>query len=183
MKPRLLIFIVAYHAERTLEQVIRRIPASLASDYDVEILVIDDSSADATFDHGVRTSLDASIPFKTTVLFNPENQGYGGNQKIGYHYAIRMGFDYVALLHGDGQYAPEMLPALVEPLRLDMADAVLGSRMMTPADAVRGGMPIYKLVGNRILTTVQNRVLGMRLTEFHSGYRVYSVAALRSIPF
>lgn len=183
MKPRLLIFIVAYHAERTLEQVIRRIPASLASDYDVEILVIDDSSADATFDHGVRTSLDASIPFKTTVLFNPENQGYGGNQKIGYHYAIRMGFDYVALLHGDGQYAPEMLPALVEPLRLDMADAVLGSRMMTPADAVRGGMPIYKLVGNRILTTIQNRVLGMRLTEFHSGYRVYSVAALRSIPF
>lgn len=183
MKPRLLIFIVAYHAERTLEKVLRRIPASLLSDYEVEILVIDDSSTDATFNEGVRTSLDTSFPFKTTIFFNPENQGYGGNQKIGYHYAIHMDFDFVALLHGDGQYAPEMLPDLVEPLRLKTADAVLGSRMIKPADPIRGGMPIYKFIGNRILTTIQNRVLGMDLTEFHSGYRVYSVAALRSIPF
>jgi 2-polyprenyl-3-methyl-5-hydroxy-6-metoxy-1,4-benzoquinol methylase len=111
------------------------------------------------------------------------NQGYGGNQKIGYHYAIEHGFDYVALLHGDGQYAPEVLPMLVEPLRRGEADAVFGSRMMKPGDALRGGMPLYKFVGNRILTTIQNALLKTRLTEFHSGYRVYAVEALRRIPF
>ena len=124
--------------------------------------------------HATRNSGD--IPFKITVLYNPVNQGYGGNQKIGYHYAIERGFDFVALLHGDGQYAPEFLPALIEPLLKGEADAVFGSRMMNKRDALKGGMPLYKFVGNRILTSIQNRVLGANLTEFHSGYRVYSVA-------
>ena len=141
MKPRLLIFIVAYHAERTLEQVIRRIPASLASDYDVEILVIDDSSADATFDHGVRTSLDASIPFKTTVLFNPENQGYGGNQKIGYHYAIRMGFDYVALLHG----APAVLGAVVISMNPVVTTVLAASILGNKYSAIRAALHAFRL--------------------------------------
>ena len=94
------------------------------------------------------------------VLFNPVNQGYGGNQKIGYHFAIEQGFDFVALVHGDGQYAPECLPDLVRPLREGRADAVFGSRMLEKGGARRGGMPLYKFVGNRILSWFQNRMLG-----------------------
>jgi glycosyltransferase involved in cell wall biosynthesis len=182
-KPRLLIFIVAYFAERTIQKVVRRIPLNLTSTYDVEILIIDDGSSDATFAEGIEISKHADIPFKITVLHNPVNQGYGGNQKIGYHYAIENGFDFVALLHGDGQYAPEMLGELTEPLWLGEADAVFGSRMLVPKDALKGGMPLYKYFGNRILTTMQNRLLGTSLSEFHSGYRVYSVPALKAIPF
>ena len=182
-KPRLLIFIVAYFAERTIEKVVRRIPTDLLTTYDVEILIIDDSSKDATFAQGVGIGNHADIPFKVTVLYNPVNQGYGGNQKIGYHYAIENGFDFVALLHGDGQYAPEMLGVLTEPLRKGEADAVFGSRMLVPRQALKGGMPLYKYFGNRILTTVQNRLLGTRLSEFHSGYRVYAVSALKALPF
>ena len=95
-----------------------------------------------------------------TVLYNPKNQGYGGNQKIGYHYAIDKGFDAVVLLHGDGQYAPEHLPAMLAPLLDGTADVVLGSRMINRADALRGKMPLYKWVGNQILTFCQNRILG-----------------------
>lgn len=182
-KARLLIFIVAYHAETTIDQVLRRIPAALADEYDVEILIIDDASQDKTFATGVATSRTAGLPFKVTVLYNPVNQGYGGNQKIGYHYAIERGFDYVALLHGDGQYAPECLPELMSPLRTAAADAVFGSRMMLPGAARKGGMPGYKWIGNRILSTIQNRLLGTSLTEFHSGYRIYRTSALRQIPF
>lgn len=130
---------------------------------------------------GSRTPAD--LPFDVHVLFNPVNQGYGGNQKIGYHFAIERGFDFVALLHGDGQYAPECLPDLVAPLRDGTADAVFGSRMLARGEAVKGGMPLYKFVGNRILSWFQNRMLRTRLSEFHSGYRVYSVDALKRIPF
>jgi glycosyltransferase involved in cell wall biosynthesis len=91
--------------------------------------------------------------------------------------------DIVALVHGDGQYAPEALPILLEPLVKGEADMVFGSRMSTPGDALRGGMPLYKFFGNRILTTVQNRFSGLRLSEYHSGYRLYSTAALRKVPF
>ncbi len=96
------------------------------------------------------------------MLFNPVNQGYGGNQKIGYHYALERGFDFVALVHGDGQYAPEKLPELVRPLRDGEADAVFGSRMMERGAALRGGMPLYKFVGKQILTTFQNWMLRTR---------------------
>lgn len=182
-KPRLLIFIVAYFAEQTIDKVIRRIPSSLLDTYDVEVLVIDDGSSDSTFLHGTRTSIDPNLPFSVTILYNPINQGYGGNQKLGYHYAAKMGFDFVALVHGDGQYAPEFLPDLIEPLRHGQADAVFGSRMMNPRDALRGGMPYYKFIGNRILTGLQNRILKSSLSEFHSGYRVYSVKALEDLPY
>jgi len=89
----------------------------------------------------------------------------------------------VVLLHGDGQYAPEELPRLLQPLAEDKADAVFGSRMMPPSSALKGGMPLYKFVGNRILTTVQNSLLGTKLSEFHSGYRVYRVQTLSRLPF
>ncbi len=182
-KPKLLVFIVAYFAERTVDKVIRRIPETLLETYHVEILIIDDGSTDGTFAQSVAAKSCGSVMFKVTVLHNPINQGYGGNQKIGYHYAIEQGFDYVALLHGDGQYAAELLPSLVEPLRLAEADAVFGSRMINRRDALKGGMPLYKFVGNRILTIAQNWLLGTRLSEFHSGYRVYAVDALKALPF
>jgi 2-polyprenyl-3-methyl-5-hydroxy-6-metoxy-1,4-benzoquinol methylase len=181
-RPRLLIFIVAYYAESTLTSVLERIPARVHAEYDCEVLVVDDASDDRTFALG-REYQRAHPEIRTTVLRNELNQGYGGNQKIGYTFAVERGFDLVVLLHGDGQYAPEELPTLLEPLRDGRADAVLGSRMMTAFGALRGGMPPYKYVGNRMLTALQNTLLGTRLSEFHSGYRAYSVAALRRIRF
>jgi glycosyltransferase involved in cell wall biosynthesis/2-polyprenyl-3-methyl-5-hydroxy-6-metoxy-1,4-benzoquinol methylase len=180
-RPRLLVFVVAYNAENTIESVLTRVPPALASDYDVEVLIIDDSSADATFDKGRRAT--GIVPFKVRVLRNPINQGYGGNQKIGYHYAIQNGFDFVALIHGDGQYAPERLPDLLAPLADGRAAAVFGSRMMSAGSARQGGMPLYKYVGNKVLTWFENKLLRTSLSEFHSGYRVYRVEALRRIPF
>jgi glycosyltransferase involved in cell wall biosynthesis len=177
---RLLILVVAYEAESTLAAVLDRIPDSVF-EHDTEVLVIDDASRDATFATGIRSL--ATSRHRIRVLCNRENQGYGGNQKLGYQYAIRLGFDVVVLLHGDGQYAPEVIPALVAPILNGSADAVLGSRMMTPGAAHRGGMPLYKFVGNRILTAVQNRLLGSSLSEFHSGFRAYRVATLERLPF
>ena len=181
-RPRVLIFIVAYHAEKTIAEVVRRIPDALLDVYEVEVLIIDDASADATFERSHDLSKQP-LPFPIHVLFNPVNQGYGGNQKLGYHYAIKNGFDFVALIHGDGQYAPECLPTLLQPLRDGHAAAVFGSRMLIPSAARHGGMPLYKFVGNKILTWMENRLLKASLSEFHSGYRIYSTAALNAIPF
>ncbi len=183
MKKRVLVFIVAYNAEKTLSDVFARIPADLADSYEIEVLAIDDASGDRTFEVGYRDATERDWPFPITVLRNPVNQGYGGNQKIGFFYAMEKGFDFVALVHGDGQYAPECLPDLLVPLAEGEAEAVMGSRMIVDGAARRGGMPLYKFVGNKILSFTQNRVLGLSLTEFHSGYRLYSTAALAKIPF
>ncbi|BCL59531.1 hypothetical protein DGMP_02240 [Desulfomarina profundi] len=182
-KGRLLIFIVAYNAENTIENVLKRIPVSLSDRYDIEVLIIDDSSQDNTFEKSELAKRAGLVPFKLTVLYNPKNQGYGGNQKIGFHYAMENGFDWVALVHGDGQYAPECLPELVEVLATKKAEVVFGSRMLEKRAALKGGMPFYKYVGNKILTTYQNFMLGSDLSEFHSGYRLYSIEALKTIPF
>jgi glycosyltransferase involved in cell wall biosynthesis len=181
-RPRLLIFIVAYYAESTLGWVLDRIPATLFDSFDCEILVVDDASKDRTFEVGSEYQRDhASV--RMTVLKNEHNQGYGGNQKVGYSYAIAHGFDFVALVHGDGQYAPEELPRLLAPLTSRQAEAVFGSRMLKAGQALKGGMPLYKYVGNRVLTGVQNLLLRSNLSEFHSGYRIYSVEALQRVPF
>lgn len=182
-KLRLLILVVAYDAEKNIASLLKRVPQGLTEWYDVEVLVLDDSSRDRTFEISRDVQQQGTVPFPLHVLFNPVNQGYGGNQKIGYHFAIERNFDYVALLHGDGQYAPECLPDLVRPLHDGAAGAAFGSRMLEPKAARRGGMPLYKYVGNKILTWIENRLLETSLSEFHSGYRVYSVAALKRIPF
>src|ERR1043166_3469392 len=144
-KKRILIFVVAYNAETTIEKVLARIPTRLHSE-NVEVLIIDDSSRDNTFVRGLHCQ--KKLPdFKITVLRTPSNQGYGGNQKLGYQYAIDNNFDIVALVHGDGQYAPEKLPDLLAPLIGGEADAVFGSRMLEKRDALRGGMPMYKWIG------------------------------------
>jgi glycosyltransferase involved in cell wall biosynthesis len=183
-RQRVLVFIVSYNAERFIERVLERIPDEVWKNdrYDTEVLVIDDSSPDQTFERA-EAFANARRPGALTVLYNPKNQGYGGNQKIGFHYAIEKGHDVVILLHGDGQYAPELLPDLIEPLLAGDADLVLGSRMLNKRDALKGGMPLYKWIGNQILTRVENAILGSSLAEFHTGYRGYRVAALASLPF
>ena len=181
-RPKLLVFIVAYNAETTIDRVLTRIPAPLDELYETEILIIDDSSEDRTFERSETRKRDGGVPFELTALVNPENQGYGGNQKIGFHYAIANGFDVVALVHGDGQYAPECLPELVAPVARHEAELVMGSRMLG-GGAREGGMPLYKLAGNRALTFTQNALLRSHLSEFHSGYRIYDVRALAGIPF
>ena len=175
------IFIVAFQAERFIEGVLARIPPGLR-DLFAEILVIDDSSSDLTFE----TARDAGARLgfnNVTVLRTPFNRGYGGNQKLGYLHAIKQGFDYVILLHGDGQYAPEYLPQIVQALGAHEPDALIASRMINRRDALRGGMPLYKWLGNQVLTSIENRMLGSDLSEFHSGYRAYKVDALRAIRF
>ncbi len=182
-RKRLLVFIVAYHAESTISSVLARIPDSLTHEYEVEALIIDDRSTDGTFRRADEYRQIGGRVFPIHVLFNPVNLGYGGNQKVGYHYAIANGFDIVALVHGDGQYAPECLPELARPIALGEAEAVFGSRMAEPGAALKGGMPVYKYLGNKVLTFCQNALLGTSLSEFHSGYRLYAIEAIKKVPF
>ena len=180
---KLLIFVVAYNAEKTIKNLIHRIPSEIIRNHDSTLLIIDDCSNDKTEELTIRT-LQKSLWKNYFILRNRKNQGYGGNQKIGYEFAIKNKFDVVVLLHGDEQYAPEHLPFLLSPFtKKNSPDAVFGSRMMNSRDALKGGMPFYKYVGNKILTFIQNKLLKSNLTEFHTGYRIYSVEALKNIPF
>jgi 2-polyprenyl-3-methyl-5-hydroxy-6-metoxy-1,4-benzoquinol methylase len=179
---RIGIFIVTYNAVTTLAKVLKRIPASVWQNVE-EVVVFDDASQDATYELAVGLQT-LSPDNKLQVLKHERNLGYGGNQKAGYRYFIDKGFDIAVLLHGDGQYAPEVLSHLYYPLVAGEADAVFGSRMMKDYGGPRkGGMPLYKYAGNRVLTMFENRALGMHLTEFHSGYRAYSMHALKQIDF
>ncbi|HSY20456.1 MAG TPA: glycosyltransferase family 2 protein, partial [Candidatus Acidoferrales bacterium] len=167
---RVAVFIVCYNAERHIDEVLARIPNWVSSRL-AEVFVIDDSSPDNT----VKKAVAAKWTEANTVLNifkTPYNQGYGGNQRLGFLYAISQGFDIVVLLHGDGQYAPEYLPdILAEYSRPHGADAVYGSRFINKWSALKGGMPLYKFAGNRVLTWMQNRIIGTHLSEMHSGYR------------
>jgi 2-polyprenyl-3-methyl-5-hydroxy-6-metoxy-1,4-benzoquinol methylase len=178
---RIGIVVVAYNAATTLAWVLDRIPAAFRPRI-TAVLVSDDHSTDSTelvaLEYQERQQ---GLPL--TVVRQPRNLGYGGNQKFGYRWAIEHDLDVVVLLHGDGQYAPECLPDVVAPVVAGEAEMVMGSRMMVPGEARRGGMPRYKYVGNRVLTRVQNAAAGLDLTEWHSGYRALSVAALAAIPF
>ena len=174
------ILVVAYNAASTLAAVLDRIPVDFRPHIS-EVIVSDDHSQDSTYLVGLGYQQLSDLPI--TVIRQPANLGYGGNQKACYQVAIDHGLDVVVLLHGDGQYAPECLPQIVAPILDGEADAVFGSRVMVKGAARKGGMPLYKYVGNRILTRFENAVLGTDLTEFHSGYRAYRVDALEHIPF
>ena len=181
MTPRIGIFIIAYNAVNHLISTISRIPKDTYDEVD-EIFVIDDASKDNTYYAALGYKHEYNIE-KLTVMRNKINHGYGGNQKVGYSYAIDRGLDVVALIHGDGQYAPERLPDLLAPFKENKADMVFGSRMSDPGKALKGGMPLYKYMGNRILTYSQNKMTGLNLTEYHSGYRLYSMNAMKKLPF
>lgn len=177
---RIGIFIVTFNAITTLNKVLRRITPDVWRNVE-QVVVFDDASEDATFELAVGIKTMTNLP-KLRVLKNQKNLGYGGNQKAGYRYFIEQGFDVVVLLHGDGQYAPELLSHMYSPIVSGEADAVFGSRMMKEfGGPLKGGMPLYKYIGNRVLSEVENRALGLNLTEFHSGYRAYNVQALSQI--
>jgi glycosyltransferase involved in cell wall biosynthesis len=170
-KDRVVIVMPAYNAALTLEDTFRRIPAGY---YD-EVVVVDDHSRDETAALATRLNLKA--------IRHPHNVGYGGNQKTCYMEALRDGATIVVMLHPDGQYDPAIIPEMIEPIREGRADMVLGSRMMRPGGARRGGMPLWKRVANRFLTTMENLALRRRFSECHTGYRAYSRRFLETVPF
>jgi glycosyltransferase involved in cell wall biosynthesis len=175
------ILVVAFDAASTLAKVLDRIPVDFRPRIS-DVLVSDDNPGESTYLAGLGyQSLDPGFPL--TVMRHPRRLGYGGNQKAGYRWAMERGLDIVVLLHADGQYAPEELPAMVGPLERGECDAVFGSRMMEPGAARAGGMPLHRVIGNRALTAFDNAMAGLALTDWHSGYRAYRVAALRDIPF
>ena len=181
--PKTLIFIVAYNAVKTISSVLDRLPKQVINNPNFHILVIDDCSLDATASTAaahVRTHKYGNV----SILRNNRNMGYGGNQKLGYRFAIDHGYDLVVLLHGDGQYAPELVLEFVTRWNQSKPGVILGSRMINKAAARAGGMPMYKWIGNQILTRFQNRVVGSLLSEFHTGFRAYDVKQFLSrVPF
>ena len=180
MTRKQLIFVVAYQAEAHIPELFERIGKSgLEATHD--ILLIDDASQDKTAELASR--LAGRMNTKVTVLRNPSNLGYGGNQKLGYEYAIREGYEAVVLLHGDCQYPPEFIHEMTRPIVSGEADVVFGSRMLDKRSALKGGMPLYKWLGNQVTTAVQNFLLGSKFSECHTGFRAYRVPLLARIPF
>ncbi len=169
------ILVVAYNAESTIESTLSRIPEAFVSEIH-SILISDDKSKDLTSARATNFADSSRLPIQ--VVSQPINLGYGGNQKFGYSWAIQNHWDVVVLLHADGQYAPEFIPQIVKPLLENKADAVFGSRMLNKRNALKGGMPKYKWVGNQILTFLQNKLTNQNFSEWHSGYRAYTVEAL-----
>jgi glycosyltransferase involved in cell wall biosynthesis len=169
--PRVVIVMPAYNAARTLEDTFRAIPEG----YFDEIVVVDDHSRDETTALAQRLNLKA--------IRHPHNVGYGGNQKTCYMEALRDGADIVVMLHPDGQYDPKIIPEMIRPIAEKRADMVLGSRMMMPGGAAKGGMPAWKQVANRFLTTMENLAMRRRFSECHTGYRAYSRHFLETVPF
>jgi glycosyltransferase involved in cell wall biosynthesis len=170
-KPYVVIVMPAYNAAKTLEDTFRRIPAGY---YD-EVIVVDDFSRDDTTELARRLNLKA--------IRHPHNVGYGGNQKTCYMEALRDGADIVVMLHPDGQYDPAIIPEMIKPIQEGRAGMVLGSRMMTPGGAAAGGMPVWKQVANRFLTTMENLAMRRKFSECHTGYRAYSRKFLETVPF
>lgn len=161
----------AYNAAKTLKDTYNKIP----HEYVDEIILVDDASHDDTFEKAVQLGLFS--------IRHTHNLGYGGNQKTCYTEALRRGADLVVMIHPDGQYDPEFLPAILQPILNGQADVVLGSRMLYRKKALEGGMPIYKYFSNIFLTTMENLVLGKKLSEYHTGYRAYSRKFLETVPF
>jgi glycosyltransferase involved in cell wall biosynthesis len=174
------VLVVAYNAASTIERTLNRIPSEMQQKISA-ILVSDDSSPDDTYEIVKEYARKSHLPIETVK--QEKNLGYGGNQKFGYQWAINKGLDAVVMLHADGQYAPEQMYKLVEPLKQDLADAVFGSRMMIKGAARRGGMPLYKYFGNKILTRTQNFLTKEDFSEWHSGYRAYKISALMKLDF
>ena len=168
---RIAIVMPALNAARTLERTVAAIPEEWADD----LILVDDKSTDET--------VEVARKLPVHVIWHPHNVGYGGNQKTCYLHALQTGADIVVMLHPDGQYEPTLIPELVEPILRDEADLVLGSRLAVRGMARAGGMPLYKYVANRFLTTLENTVMRTHLTDLHTGYRAYSRKFLLTVPF
>jgi glycosyltransferase involved in cell wall biosynthesis len=170
-KPKVVVVMPALNAARTLERTFGAIPNDTVD----EVILVDDKSSDATPEVARTLALH--------YIWHPHNVGYGGNQKTCYLEALQRGADIVVMLHPDGQYEPELIPQLIEPIIRGEADMVLGSRLAEPGAARAGGMPRYKYLANRTMTAIENRILGTSLSELHTGYRAYSRDFLMTIPF
>jgi len=160
----------AYNAALTLEKTVREIPSWVD-----ELILTDDASVDNTVE--VAQSLGVKH-----IMRHDVNRGYGGNQKTCYKKAFELGGDIIIMLHPDYQYTPKLIPSMVNLIAQDLYRVVLGSRILGNG-ALKGGMPWYKYVANRVLTFTQNIFLGQKLSEYHTGYRAFSKEALKAINF
>ena len=166
---RIAVVMPAYQAEKTLERTHSEIPLDLVDD----VILVDDASTDATTEMAKNLGL-----FVHTHL---TNKGYGANQKTCYRIALERGADIVVMLHPDYQYTPKLIPAMVSMVASGHFDAVLGSRILGRG-ALKGGMPLYKYIANRFLTFFENLLLGVKLSEYHTGYRAFSREVLERLP-
>ena len=168
---RVVITMPAYRAEATVEKTVAAIPPGVAD----ELILVDDASPDRT------AEIARSLGIKVHV--HPQNRGYGGNQKTCYTMAIESDADVVVMLHPDYQYEPKSVPLLIAPILAGEADMTFGSRFAGLGDPMAGGMPVYRFVGNRVTTTLENLLLGSRFSEMHSGMRAYTRRCLLALPF
>ncbi|MDQ2629774.1 MAG: glycosyltransferase family 2 protein [Actinomycetota bacterium] len=171
MAGKVIVVLPAMNAAKTLERTVAAIPR----DFVDEVILVDDHSTDET------VALARTLPIH--LVWHPHNAGYGANQKTCYLEALQREADVVVMLHPDGQYEPELIPAMCAPILAGEADLVLGSRFAEPGMALAHGMPRWKYVVNRLLTRVENRIMGTALSEAHTGYRAYSREFLLTIPF
>jgi glycosyltransferase involved in cell wall biosynthesis len=178
MVENVFVLMPAYNAGATVERVFARIPPE-AKQRIRRYVAVDDGSKDDTA--AALARLQAEFP-NLVVLTHETNRGYGEAEKTLLRYALREGADAGVLLHSDGQYSPEKIPELLDPLDRDAADLVQGSRMLG-GGALRGGMPLYKFIANKVLTAIENWAFGLKLAEYHSGYMLYSRKTLETIPF
>jgi len=167
---RIVIVLPAYNAARTLEKTYADIPREKIA----KIILVDDVSQDQTVEIAHALGL--------SVVIHIQNRGYGGNQKTCYLEALKDGADVVVMLHPDHQYDSRLVPELVAPILSGKADMVMGSRILN-GGALKGGMPFWKYLANRVLTTAENAVYGKKLTDCHSGFRAYSRRLLTTVPF
>ena len=165
---RIVVVLPAYNAEKTLEASVRDLPEIVD-----ERILVDDHSSDATAEMARRLGL--------TVELHPRNRGYGGNQKTCYAKALAAGADVVVMLHPDYQYEPLLVTPMATMIAYGVYDLALGSRILG-GGALRGGMPVYKYVANRMLTLFENIMMGAKLSEYHTGFRAYSKELLRALP-
>jgi glycosyltransferase involved in cell wall biosynthesis len=166
---KVVVVLPAYHAGKTLERTVAEIPRDVVD----EVLLVDDASADETVEVGRRLGL--------AVFVHPHNRGYGGNQKTCYREALKAGADVVVMLHPDYQYSPRLVGAMAHMVASGHYDVILGSRILAQ-DAMRGGMPFYKYVSNRVLTAVQNLLMNQKLSEYHTGFRAFSRDVIETLP-
>lgn len=159
----------AYNAEKTLRHTFHELP----HEYIDEIILVDDASHDRT------PEISSELGIRTII--HRENMGYGANQKTCYREALRLGADIVVMIHPDYQYSPKLVTAMASMIASGHYDIVLGSRILG-GGALAGGMPLYKYIGNRFLTLVENLALGVKLSEFHTGYRAFSRRILETLP-
>lgn len=167
---KIVVVLPAYNAEETIEKTYNDLPSDIVDD----VLLVDDNSSDKTLNVAKKLGIKAYI--------HDKNYGYGRNQKTCYQEALKLDADIIVMVHPDYQYTPKLVTAMTSMIAYDVYDVVLGSRIIG-GGALKGGMPVYKYIANRLLTFIENILLGSKLSEFHTGYRAYSREVLENLPF